>query len=482
MNFLRQATASQSREIGPFVDDTDFKTLETALTILNTDIKLVSNGGAAANKNSGGGTHRANGCYGVTFDATDTANVGELSVSVAVSGALVVKKVFYVLEEVVYDAMFAASAPGFLQPTVAGRTLDVASTGEAGIDFSNTKDPTGPVAALGIYLAGTMQSGSTASTAKLASGTTIADDLINNGFAIYIFGGEGAGQMRSVIDWTDSSDLAVVSPDWAVTPNNTSQYIGFASPPGVTDSASLPLTRAVDANGNALATNTDMSTVLGRLTLVRATNLDNLAVLPASNTDMATVLSRITSGRATNLDLLTTSGVAGAVWNASLASYLTSGSTGAALNAAGASGDPWSTPLPGSYGIGTAGYVLMNRAASQASVDAIDDYLDTEIAAIKAKTDNLPADTAAVLTTIDDFLDTEITAIKTKTDNLPADTAAVLTTIDDFLDTEIAAIKAKTDKLTFTSDNAVSANLTEILDEEVTGDGSDDDPFDVTIP
>ncbi len=110
--FLRQSTASQSRALGPFIDDTDFKTPKTGLTIANTDVKLVVNGGASANKNSGGGTHRVNGVYGVTFDATDTATVGEMEVSVAVSTALVVFDKFTVLEEVVYDALFAASATG----------------------------------------------------------------------------------------------------------------------------------------------------------------------------------------------------------------------------------------------------------------------------------------------------------------------------------------------------------------------------------
>ncbi len=110
--YLKQSTASQSRAIGPFIDDTDFKTVETGLTIANTDIDLVVNGGASANKNSGGGTHRANGVYGVTFDATDTATVGEMHVSVVVSGALPVFHTFFVLEEAVYDAMFSASAPG----------------------------------------------------------------------------------------------------------------------------------------------------------------------------------------------------------------------------------------------------------------------------------------------------------------------------------------------------------------------------------
>lgn len=140
--YLKQSTASQSRALGPYIDDTDFKTAETGLTIANTDIKLVINGAASVNKNSGGGTHRVNGVYGVTFDATDTATVGEVEVSCKVAGALPVFKTFYVLEEAVYDAMFAASAPGYLQPTVATRKLDITSTGAAGIDLGNVENQT----------------------------------------------------------------------------------------------------------------------------------------------------------------------------------------------------------------------------------------------------------------------------------------------------------------------------------------------------
>lgn len=75
-------------------------------------------------------------------------------------------------------------------------------------------------------------------------------------------------------------------------------------------------------------------------------------------------------------------------------------------------------------------------ASIAADLVTIDDFLDTEIAAIKAKTDNLPSDPADAsdiassfttvntkLDTIDDFLDTEIAAIKTKTDFLPSATA-----------------------------------------------------------
>lgn len=139
-SFLRQSTASQARGIGPFLDDTDFKTAETGLTIANTDIKLVINGGGggAANKNSGGGTHRVNGVYGVTFDATDTATVGEMFVSVVVSGALPVFATFIVLEEAVYDALFLAAAPGFA--TVATAALIKANTDNLPSDPADASD------------------------------------------------------------------------------------------------------------------------------------------------------------------------------------------------------------------------------------------------------------------------------------------------------------------------------------------------------
>lgn len=109
-----------------------------------------------------------------------------------------------------------------------------------------------------------------------------------------------------------------------------------------------------------------------------------------------------------------------------------------------------------------------DELATAAALDAVDNFLDTEvaailaavdteIAAIKAKTDNLPSDPAddsdidAQLAAIAGYLDTEITAIKAKTDNLPSDPAddsdidAQLAAIAAYLDTEIAAILAAVD-------------------------------------
>lgn len=141
--FLRQSTASQARTIGPFVDDVDFKTLEDGLTIANTDIRLKKNGAADVAKNSGGGTADVNGKYAVTFDATDTDTVGELDVSVKVAGALVVTHKWIVLEEAVYDFLFAAGSTGALpavgtgaiaSTSFAAGAINAAAIADAAID------------------------------------------------------------------------------------------------------------------------------------------------------------------------------------------------------------------------------------------------------------------------------------------------------------------------------------------------------------
>ena len=113
MLYLKQSTASQSMVIGPFVDSTDGVTAETGLTISNTDIRLSKNGGNIAAKASGGGTHDEIGYYTITLDATDTNTVGRLQIMIAESGALPVYHEAQVVEEAVYDDLYAASAAGY---------------------------------------------------------------------------------------------------------------------------------------------------------------------------------------------------------------------------------------------------------------------------------------------------------------------------------------------------------------------------------
>lgn len=55
---------------------------------------------------------------------------------------------------------------------------------------------------------------------------------------------------------------------------------------------------------------------------------------------------------------LSSSTIAGAVWDLATSGHTTSGTFGAAVVAAGSAGDPWATLLPGSYGAGTAGKIV----------------------------------------------------------------------------------------------------------------------------
>ncbi len=110
--FLRQSTAV-TLKLGPFIDDTDFKTEETALTISQADVRLSKNGGNYAQKNdTGAATHDELGEYDVDLDATDTNTVGILIVRITETGSLPYKRTYQVVEEAVYDKMFGADAVG----------------------------------------------------------------------------------------------------------------------------------------------------------------------------------------------------------------------------------------------------------------------------------------------------------------------------------------------------------------------------------
>lgn len=83
--------------------------------------------------------------------------------------------------------------------------------------------------------------------------------------------------------------------------------------------------------------------------------------------------------------------------------------------------------------------------------------VSADVAAIKAQTAAIETDTAEI-----GVAGAGLTALATQ---------ASVNTIDDFLDTEIAAIKAKTDSLTFTVAGQVDANIQYVNDVQVNGNG-----------
>lgn len=109
MGWLKQSTAADV-ELGPFVDDTDFKSVETALSLAQADCLLIKNGGAGAQKNSAtSAAHLGGGHYKVPLDTTDTGTLGRLRVYVNKAGALPVWRDFVVLPANVFDSLVGGS-------------------------------------------------------------------------------------------------------------------------------------------------------------------------------------------------------------------------------------------------------------------------------------------------------------------------------------------------------------------------------------
>lgn len=107
MRYLKQST-SVDVPIGPFLDEVDARTPETALTITQPDIRLKKNGANWAQKNAAQTlSHEENGFYEVTLDATDTGTLGLLRLAVFESGALPVWEDFMVVTANVYDSLFS---------------------------------------------------------------------------------------------------------------------------------------------------------------------------------------------------------------------------------------------------------------------------------------------------------------------------------------------------------------------------------------
>ena len=124
--FLKQSTAYTFR-FGPFLDDTDGKTVEPSFTIEDSHIRVSKDGANFIDKaETSNSAYDEFGFYVVVLNATDTNTVGELLIACHFSGALPVFKTFFVVEEAIYDAIYAPSAT--LAASVASILEDTATT------------------------------------------------------------------------------------------------------------------------------------------------------------------------------------------------------------------------------------------------------------------------------------------------------------------------------------------------------------------
>lgn len=134
----------------------------------------------------------------------------------------------------------------------------------------------------------------------------------------------------------------------------------------------------------------------------------------------------------------------------------------------------WVGTAPAAYSTtrGTAGTALPAAAADAAGGLPISDAGGLDLDAKLANTNEV---TAARMGALTDWIDggrldliLDARASQTSVD-----------AIDDYVDSEVSAIKAKTDSLTFTVANVLDANVQRINDVVITGDGSSGDKFGV---
>lgn len=155
--------------------------------------------------------------------------------------------------------------------------------------------------------------------------------------------------------------------------------------------------------------------------------------------------------------------VADAVWDEALAGHAGVGSAGAALTAAGSAGDPWSTALPGAYGAGTAGLLLGTTIPN--AIDAIDNYVDTEIGALTTELAKVPKSDSNV-----SFNATAIAAIQNGLATPTNITAGTITTVTNLTNAPTNGDFTATMKSSITAAVPTAANNADaVWDEGSTG-------------
>lgn len=65
--------------------------------------------------------------------------------------------------------------------------------------------------------------GGTISTITFDAGESSVDDFYN-GYVLHITGGTGSGQVKNIVDYVGSTRIATLDSNWAITPDNTSDY------------------------------------------------------------------------------------------------------------------------------------------------------------------------------------------------------------------------------------------------------------------
>jgi len=344
-------------------------------------------------------------------------------------------------------------------------------------------------------------SGSTSSTRTFA-GAGLTYNLVT-------FGTNGGGGALLISGSNTFADLNIAGLSTILVTNGTTTTITNA--PTWAGSAAAPICILSQTVGGTIST---ISVTSGSATLdwgiIRDITVSGGATFTATNTYD---LGNNAGWSSISIPAPDASAIATAVWSAATRTLtaIDEDSTTLDLDAT----------IRGAVGLGSANLdTQIGTLATASALSTVAGYVDTEVAAIKAKTDNLPSDPAdasdiaaafgtvnSTLATIAGYIDTEVSAIKATVDSnldvavstrlasagytAPAnsDIASIKSTVDTNLDAtvssrlatsgytapdnaSVSAIKAKTDFLTYDVAGQVNANVQSINDVTITGDGS----------
>lgn len=348
---------------------------------------------------------------GVTFPASTLASTTNITAAsgVVLSGVTHTGAVIPTVSAVTglnaanLDATITSRMATYTQPT-----------GFLAATFPSTvASPTNITAASGITLANGAQ---TITTLTCTGGVVISQSNANtpglsvtgNGTGAGILSTSGAGAtgdgIRAVAGSTNGHGITGVKAGTGADLNCTVTPLTLAKTTNITGFNDIAATAivssgAITTSGGAVSSVGSVSGAVGSVTAAVTVGTINANVITSTSIAADAITAAKVATGAIDADALATDAVAeiaDGVWDEVLSGHLTAGSTGNALNAAGAAGDPWAAALPGAYGVGTAGKIVgdnldasVSSRASQTSLDTVDDYIDTEIAAIKAKTDQL---------------------------------------------------------------------------------------------
>jgi hypothetical protein len=433
---LKQSTAVNVI-IGPFVDSTNGDDEETGLTIAQADVRLSKNAGADAQKNDNtSAAHEGDGFYMCELDATDTNTVGQLTLWVHVAGALAVRHDYQIIEEAVYDALFGASALGY----VANAPVNVAQFGgsngtfASGIPAVNAvqisgdstaadnlenayDDAPGAVPWHGIVDQGTTQS-ITGTGAVLRSAAAFPNDVLIGMVFSVLF--NGSWQHRIITDNALSGDT-ITFDALAETPTGTLPYKIWGAPP-----ASAPVTTAltdiqsrlpaalvsgrIDASVGAMAA----GVVTAAAVATDAIDADALAdgaitaaTFAASAIDATAIASNAITAAKIAADAITAAKIAdGAIDAATFAAGAINAAAIAsdAITDAKVASDVTIASVTGAVGsVASGGITAASFGANAINAAKLDPDVTTEL--------QIGLATASALATVAGFLDTEIAAI-----------------------------------------------------------------------